>query len=344
MTKKHQAYILITVIALAFILFFWFFPELVYLVLGAIAFAYLLDPMVQHFTKKNMPKAGAIALSYGIIGVVLLFLLFVVFPQFYKESLGLLGNAEKFINYFTELWQEITAKISNVLSLSSVVEWEGDVLPFLEAQIDQFTTNVLARLIELPKDLSYLLLAPVIAYYFLRDSKSLGGSLLTLFPPQRRSDVLILAQETDTVIRGFIRGNLLVSLAVAIVTTAGLWLIGVDYPLLLGVLNGIFDIIPYFGPVLGAVPVILFALLQPDINLLWVILLLIAVQQMENIFISPRVIGDCVGLHPVTIILLVFLGGSVGGILGMVLVIPVAAVAKVLLLFFYESFVGYRFH
>ncbi|MDO4541256.1 MAG: AI-2E family transporter [Bacillota bacterium] len=344
MTKKHQAYILIAGIAFTLILLFCFFSELFYLVFSAVVFAYLLEPMVKHFTRKSMPKAGAIGLSYGIIGVILLFFMFVVLPQLYKEGLGLFASAEKFIGYFMVLYEKFTAKVSSVLSLSLILEWEGDILPFLEEKIDEYTSNVLSRLMEVPKSLSYLLLAPVIAYYFLRDSSAIGGRLLTVFPPQSRSSVLILAKETDTVIRGFIRGNLLVSLAVAVVTTGGLWLIGVDYPLLLGILNGVFDIIPYFGPILGAVPVILFALLQPDVNMAWVILLLFGVQQMENIFISPRVIGDCVGLHPVSIILLVFLGGSIGGILGMVLIIPIAAVGKVLLTFFYEAFVGYRFH
>lgn len=344
MIKRHKAYIITALVAVAIIGFCFIFTEVIYLLFGALVFAYLIGPMVAHFQKKGMPKVGSIALSYCIIGVIILFFIFVVLPLIYREGVTLLNSSDVFFQHFAHIWQVVTGKIEEVLSLSYIIQWEADILPLIEAKVGQFSDALLAGLMDLPKDLSYLLLAPVIAYYFLRDSNTFGGSLLTMFPPNRRSDVLILAKETDRVIRSFIRGNLLVSLAVAIVTWAGLWLIGVDYPLVLGALNGILDIIPYFGPVLGAVPVLLFALLQGDVNILWVVVLLLAVQQMENIFISPRVIGDSVGLHPVTIILLVFLGGSIGGILGMVLVIPIAAVAKVLLNFFYEGFVGYRFH
>ncbi len=344
MFKQYRAQIIAGILILLLGIFCYFFPSLIFLIFFSAAFAYLLSPLVRHFMAKSMPKTGAIILSYSLIGGILLFFIFVILPRLYKESLGLFNNIEVFFNYFTELWLRLTGGIRKFLDMSPVFQWENDVLPLIEDKINEIMEGFVTDLMALPQNLSYLLLAPVIAYYFLRDGSAIGGRLLTVFPPRSRSDVLILAKETDKVIRGFIRGNLLVSLAVAVVTAGGLWLIGVDYPLILGALNGIFDIIPYFGPVLGAIPVFLFALLQPDVNIFWVVLLLIAVQQMENIFISPRVIGDCVGLHPVTIIILVFLGGSIGGILGMVLIIPIAAVFKVLFSFFYENLVGYRFH
>ncbi|MEG1496403.1 MAG: AI-2E family transporter [Clostridiales bacterium] len=344
MQKKLWLIALILGMGIFLLVLVYYFSNLVLLTFGSIILAYLLFPMVEHFQKKTMPLNAAIALTYLIIGAVLLFICFVVFPAFYEESSNFLANTTVFYGYFVDMWQWITGKIDGVLSFSSILEWKVDVLPLLEEKISTYTASMVDRLMEVPEKISYLILSPVIAYYFLRDHDKIGGALLTVFPPKHRSEVLILAKETNDVLWGFIRGNLLVSLIVGTLTGLGLWLLGVDYPLVLGVLAGLFDIIPYFGPILSGIPILIIALLQPDVNLVLVLILLILVQQLENIVVSPRIIGDRVGLHPVVIILLVFLGGSLGGILGMVLVIPLAAVGKVLLMFCYQRFVGFRFH
>ncbi|MGM9567583.1 MAG: AI-2E family transporter [Clostridia bacterium] len=178
------------------------------------------------------------------------------------------------------------------------------------------------------------------SYYFLRDKNKIAGHLLMMFPPPARVTVTTLWEEIDGVLMAFIRGNLLVSLFVTLLTTTGLFFLGVEYAAVLGILYGILDIIPYFGPFLGAIPVILLPLMQGDVNMILLILLLFGVQQCENFFISPRILGDQVGLHPVTVMVLVLIGGYCGGILGMVGVIPLAAVLKVLLIFLYERLVA----
>ncbi|MBQ2765104.1 MAG: AI-2E family transporter, partial [Firmicutes bacterium] len=103
---------------------------------------------------------------------------------------------------------------------------------------------------------------------------------------------------------------------------------------------GFLEIIPYFGPFLWMIPIVLFLLLQGESNIFIVIVLLFFIQQFENYFISPRILGDQVGLHPVSVILLVLVGGYFGGIIGMVLIIPVAAVLKVVLIFLYNRLVA----
>ena len=344
MLQKKQLFwgLLLGGAALVFLIFV-FFPAVAFLTFGGLVLAYLLFPLVEHFQKKHMPLQGAILLSYGMILVVLLFLCFVVFPVFYKECLGFLEKADVYLKYVANLWNWLMTKLTGIFAFMPFDSWEETFTAFLKKQVDAYTSSFLEGLTALPMQLSYLLLSPVVAYYFLRDHDRIGDLLLRLFPPKHRSNVLLLAKETDTVLWGFIKGNLFVSLVVGVMTGAGLWLLGVDYPLALGILAGLMDIIPYFGPLLSGIPIMLFALLQPDVNLLLVLILLVFVQQFENIVVSPRVIGDCVGLHPLWIILLVFVGGSFGGILGMVLVIPIASVAKVIGGFLYQQYVAYRF-
>lgn len=322
---------------------FLFFPAVAVLFFGGVIFAYLLFPIVIHFQKKSMPITAAILLTFLLVMTLLLFLSFVVFPVFYKECLGFFDNAHIYLGFIVKAWGWVESKLASIFSFGFFSAWETTVESFIEQKTALYANGFLESLTLLPTRLSSLLLSPVISYYLLRDYDRIGDGLLRLFPPKYRSDVLLLSEEVHGVLWGFIKGNLFVSLVVATLTGLGLWILGVDYPLVLGILAGLMDIIPYFGPILGGIPVILLAMLQPEVNLFLVFLLLVFVQQFENIVVSPRVIGDAVGLHPIWIILLVFIGGSIGGILGMVLIIPLAAVAKVLGGFLYRRYVAYHF-
>ena len=192
----------------------------------------------------------------------------------------------------------------------------------------------------IPRFLLYSFLVPVVSYYLLRDKDKIAGNILLIFPPGLRVAVTTVWEEINNVLKGFIGGSLLVSLFVGILTFLGLFALGADYAAALAILYGLLDIIPYFGPILGALPVILLTALQGDINVFWVILLIFFVQQTENYFISPRILGDHVGVHPVSVIFLVLAGGTLGGIWGMILSVPLAAVIKVIVKFLYKRFVA----
>jgi len=122
---------------------------------------------------------------------------------------------------------------------------------------------------------------------------------------------------------------------VGLFTYGGLYLLGIPYALFIGFIAGLFDIIPYFGPVLGFLPAAALALAKSPLTVFWVLVLFVAANQIENAIISPKLIGDRVGLHPLVVIFAVFVGADLMGILGMLLAIPVAAIIRVLLAFFF---------
>jgi predicted PurR-regulated permease PerM len=113
----------------------------------------------------------------------------------------------------------------------------------------------------------------------------------------------------------------------------------IDFPLILSLINGIFNIIPYFGPIFGIIPIALIALLTSPKIALYTILWLFALQQIEGSLLSPKIIGDSISMHPLTVILLLMIGGKVGGILGMILAVPLGVVFKVI----YEDINYYLF-
>lgn len=339
MKSKYQG-ILILLIGIAVFLFLVYkFRSLFLLLLISAILSYLIHPLINGFVVKNVPVSVSIMICYVILLDLILFLVIVILPMIYRELQGIFHSIPIYYQYVLSLWDQYMAN-SDFAELVHAAGFDDKIWTFLSDRIDHFgeqTVNIIAML---PKAALGFLLVPVISYYFLRDKDRLVGNILMAFPPERRVMVTTLWDEIDNVLRSFILGNLLVSFFVGILTFLGLWFLDVEYAAVLGIVYGLFDIIPYFGPFLGAVPIVIFPLLQGDVNIFFVILLLFFVQQFENYFISPRILGGSVGLHPVSVIVLVLAGGFCGGVFGMILIIPAAAVVKVLLLFFYKKFVA----
>jgi predicted PurR-regulated permease PerM len=137
--------------------------------------------------------------------------------------------------------------------------------------------------------------------------------------------------EMDNSLGSFIRGQLLISAIVRILIAVGLSIMGVDFALIIGLIAGIFNIVPYFGPIIGAVPAVVFALLKSPLTAVYVVLLFAVVNQVESSIISPNILGEHVGLHPVTVIFSIISGGYLFGILGVILAVPVTSIVKVTL-------------
>jgi predicted PurR-regulated permease PerM len=302
--------------------------------------AYLLHPIITAFIRVNVPVTVAILVTYAMILSGLLFLIIVAIPEIYGECAALFDALPVYYEYVMSLWNHYVAG-TKLMSLIGSIGLDERISLLLSSWTESFADRTVAFLSVLPRIIFYSVLVPVVAYYFLRDKEKISDQFLMFFPPSIRVNVMTLWEEIDGVLWGFVKGNLLISLIVGTATAVGLVLLKVDYAVVLGILYGILDIIPYFGPFLGAIPIIVLPLLQGDVNIFFVIILLIVVQQGENIFISPRVLGNSVGLHPVTVIFLVLVGGYLGGILGMVLIIPLFAVLKVVLRFIYQKIVAY---
>ena len=176
--------------------------------------------------------------------------------------------------------------------------------------------------------LSLWLLAPLFAYYFLRDRKRIGDRLLMLVPAGKRELTVKALREMRRETASYLRGQLLVSCAVGGLTALGLMLCGVPAWLLLGLMMGILELIPYLGPFLGGVLVLLFSLSEGLSRTLWAMGVVLLVQQLEGGMLSPQLMSEATRLHPVIVLLCVMLGGSVGGVAGILLAIPLVLCAR----------------
>ena len=178
--------------------------------------------------------------------------------------------------------------------------------------------------------LAALVISPFLAYYILRDRERLARAFWRRVPPGRRGRVGRVLAELDGAVGGFMRGQLLVALAVGLMAFVVTALFGLPFPLFVALVAAVTDLIPYVGPLLGALPAVAFALLRSPLEALWVLLAFLAIHQFEGIVLSPNLVGSQVGLHPLVVFGALLVGGDLFGLPGVLLAVPALAAGRIL--------------
>lgn len=295
----------------------------------AFVLAYLLNPLVEWLERHRISRNRSIALVFTLIIAVLATIIILILPIIYNELSKLamiLPNTIQSVIEGIERFREqfkATGLPSRVALVLDQHLGRGEVI--IADQLNLFLVN-------LPNALSTVtlyILSPVIAIYFLADWKGLGAGFFRIIPQRWRMEWRRLWQDINHVIRQFVRGDLVVAVIVGVLIGVGVKLVGMEYALLIGLICGVFDLIPYFGPVIGAVPSILLALTKSPGMALKVALVILIVQQLEGNVISPKLMGESVGLHPLWVVFALLACGEIAGVWGMFLAVPLAAVIRV---------------
>lgn len=181
--------------------------------------------------------------------------------------------------------------------------------------------------------LGYVVLTPILTFYLLRDYRRITARVADLVPPAQRPGVVAFAREYDRLLAGYLRGQLLVAAVIGTLTALGFWILGFPYAFLLGAIAGVFNVVPYLGIIVSAIPAIILALFSGAIllSLGKVVLVLAGVQLLEGSVISPRIVEGAVGLHPVWVILALAVAGYFFGFVGLLIAVPLAVLIKLLL-------------
>lgn len=348
-TRKHVIYFLL-IMLLAVLLYYIFRDSsqilgLLMPVLYSIGFAYLLNPLVNILEERGIARLWGVLLIYLFVigGIVILSL--IIFPKISNEFQKLVSLMPTYFEELREVFDDLNKmyiKYSNNLKdlpkeLQGIQEVIGENLSKIQesliGSIENFTTSIINMFSRI---LSFIII-PILTFYFLKDKDYFKKKIYMTIPKRFRSDTLKVSREIDLVLEKFIRGQLIVALFVGVVTVIGLAIIGIDFAFIIGLVAGIANFIPFFGPIIGIVPALFFALLEDPMKAVWVILLFIGIQQVESNILSPKIVGESVGLHPVIVIVALLIGGSIAGIIGMLLAVPVAAVIRILSSFAIEK-------
>jgi predicted PurR-regulated permease PerM len=232
---------------------------------------------------------------------------------------------------FPKDWNEVTAL---------AVEKGKQALPTLADTAREVFSSLFASTVRILSTLFYVLLIPVITYYLLVSFEGMKQTIYDLIPPYAREPVVEKLKQIDMVLSGFIRGQLTICLILAGLYSLGFFIIGIDLAILLGVLSGLLFIIPYFGTLFGIISGSLMAFFKyGDLtHVLYVLGWIASVQLLEGYFLTPRIVGHAIGLHPVVYILSLLAAGNLFGFVGLLVAIPVTAVLKVLLMTLLDAY------
>ncbi len=313
------------------------------LVLYTTVLVYLLRPAIEKLHQRGVPRGLSVAITYLVVVALVALLFWYFIPVITKQFVSFAGDLtekyipviQKYVGNLQELVNErLGGKYSNINKLFAS----------FSTRAQEIGLNIIKRLpgatFGLFSGLLNLILAPILAFYILKDLPIIKETISDLIPKNYRDEVLTLINKANLVLAGFLKGQLMVSLIVGLLVGIWLWIIQVDSPFVLGMISGLLNIIPYLGPVLGGTIAALVAAVAggtvsvPVWKIVAVVAGMFSIQQLDSAIISPQIMRRQVNLHPVLIVFALFIGGSLFGIIGMILAIPLLAVAKVMLYHF----------
>ena len=311
-------------------------------VLGFV-FAYVLDPLVDALVERRVARTAAILiLALPVVGAGAAALLFGI-P-------ALVSQLDELVRAAPELVARVGGWLAGVRELLAGIPGldEGaipdfanldpeQVVAFLQERRQQLASRTLQGVLGLGRGLGsaatvagYVFLTPVLTFYLLRDYDRILEWLRGLLPRGREAGVVEFAQEYDLLLSKYLRGQLTVALAIGVLTSVLLFVLRFPYPFLLGALAGVMGLIPFLGLVLSIIPAVIVALVSGSVlvSLVKVAVVYGSVQILDGGVISPRIVGDSVGLHPVWIVLALSIGGFFFGFVGLLIGVPMAVGVK----------------
>ncbi len=298
--------------------------------------AYLGDPLVDRLEARRIPRGLAVSLVFVVLFLFLTILALLLIPRLEAQITTLLQKAPAYLAW---LRAEVLPWLQQRLQLEGGLDEIGVIRDTLTQHWQQAGGLVAGALGSVSRSgltllgwLANLVLIPVVTFYLLRDWDRMIAGIHALLPRSSEPTVVRLASESDEVLGAFLRGQLLVMFALGVIYTTGLWLVGLEFALLIGMFAGLMSFVPYLGLILGVLVAGVAAILQfQSLEALpWVVLVFVIGQLIEGTVLTPKLVGDRIGMHPVAVIFAVMAGGQLYGFFGILLALPVAAVSMVL--------------
>jgi predicted PurR-regulated permease PerM len=331
----NRSWLILALLSGTGFLFYLLAPVLTPFLLAALL-AYIGDPLVDRLEARKLSRTLAVSVVFFILSLLALVMLFILVPLVEKQVSVFISRLPAYID-----WLQVTAMpwLQARFGLEEVPDI-GELKQALQAHWQQaggLAVNLLASISRsgaaLLALLANIVLVPLVTFYMLRDWDVMVARVRDLLPRSIEPLVVKLATESDDVLGAFMRGQLLVMLSLGVIYSVGLLLMGLDYALLIGIIAGLVSFVPYLGVIIGVLLAVAAGLFQfQDIFALWPLIVVFGVGQLlESFVLTPLLVGDKIGLHPVAVIFAIAAFGQLFGFFGILLALPVAAVIVVLI-------------
>jgi predicted PurR-regulated permease PerM len=338
--KKNYIIILLMLIVILFLAIVYIFRNVLLAalspILWAVIFAYLLNPIVHKLMEFKISRLWSVVIIYISIFSIIVLFSFTITPRITKEAKSFIEILPVYTNkafiFINRLYDRYILSMNNLppefigveVALKEYLQNFQVYIIDLFRQITTKTLNIFSNIVS-------IVLIPIYTFYFLKDTQFFRRKVLKSIPKGIRDQVINISRDIDNLLSRFIRGQLIIAMIVGVLSIIALVVLKVQFAFLIGTIAGVTNIIPYFGPIIGAIPAIIVALLDEPMKAIWVIIAFFIIQQTESAILSPKIVGESVGLHPVFVILVLLIGGELFGVIGLIFAIPIAASIKIIL-------------
>ncbi|MGC4375340.1 AI-2E family transporter [Fictibacillus sp. Mic-4] len=312
-----------------------FFPFL----LGGVLY-YLFRPVVHFLYARKVPKTLSILLIYLVAIGLLTFVIYLIGPILQKQVNSLIENMPALINTIREKVIELQNshwvsrfQESHQLNLEKI---SNKITAYLSTGVSIISTNILNFISIITNVVMIFVTVPFILYYMLKEGEKAPQMVLRLLPRSQQTNGKQILADLDRALSSYIQGQIFVSFCVGVMLYIGYLIIGIDYSLILAIVAMFTNVIPFLGPIIAITPAIIVAIIDSPFMIVKVLIVMVIAQQIEGNLISPQVMGKQLNIHPLTIISILLVAGSIGGVLGLILAVPVYAVLKVVVLHTYR--------
>jgi predicted PurR-regulated permease PerM len=314
--------------------------------LCSLGLAYLLAPVVAWFEKRGWSRPTSVLLTLSSATVTLVLILIFILPGFwgqlmksYDQARDLVRDTSR-VEPLLEKVQQLSPPVYNFLKLKVKEVGDSDLFDRGFSMVGAWLQKGLFRIVDITTSLLDLLLIPFFVYYLLADYRSMREHFDRLIPPRYRAVTSTLLGQINFVISSYVRSQLVIAVVMGVLYAIGFAIARVPLAISIGLLSGLLNFVPYLGTLTGLALSLSFVALDGGgwARILGVIAVFIIVQSVEGYYLTPKLLGGSLDLHPMLVLVGLMIGGSLFGILGIILAVPVIAVAKVALNFLEELY------
>lgn len=304
--------------------------------------AYLINPLVKKLEKKGIKRAYAILLVYLVAILILTLVFTLLIPKLSEQIKTFAYTLPTFFRNLTDkVYNFVNENFSGNSTLNRIAKEAENTLnsniKVLQESLMNSIGNIGERVTSIAGLIMRIVLIPVFSFYFIMDKERYIKKVKKIMPIKNREKTLALLTEIDNTNSQFVRGRLLMALAVGVLTSILLFIVGVDFALVVGIITCIADIIPYIGPALGFIPAVLIAFIDSPIKALIVGIAFVLIQWIENNVLAPKILGTTIGLNPLIVLLCLIIGAGMFGVAGMIFAVPVVATIKVVIKYYKDD-------
>ena len=320
-------------IVLFILLSFIYLRGIIFIVFISMILALIMNPAVDKMEKKKIPRVAGAASLFLSAFVLIGLLFYIVAPPLAKEVGTLASN---FPTYLENAGLDYNVLSSQDLIIDGSFDYKisepfQNILFEASKALKDITSNIIVGVLSLLGGILSAILMLVISFYLVVEKDGVEKFVQTIIPAESRPQALRIIKKVEVKLGKWFMGQLFLGFVVGLLSFIGLTILGVPYALVLAIIAGAMELIPYIGPTLSSIPAIIIAFTISPILAILVFALYFIIQQLENYLLVPKVMERSVGLHPVVIIIAMLIGGQIAGVLGIILAIPVTTIASIVL-------------